>query len=156
MKSKIYVGIVLVIVILVVAGWFWFSKDTGEAIADDSMKVTVYKSPSCGCCVNYIALLRGEGYDVEVIETEDMTKIKQQYGVPREMESCHTSIFGDYVVEGHMPFEVITKMLEEQPDIKGIALPNMPAGSPGMPGAKREPFTVYTLNDNSTSIYLIY
>jgi len=83
-----------------------------------------------------------------------MSSIKEQYGVPREMESCHTSIFGDYVVEGHMPFEAITKMLEEKPEINGIALPNMPAGSPGMPGTKKGPFTIYALSDDSTSTYM--
>jgi hypothetical protein len=149
MKLKIIIVVVLVMVVSVA---IWFNRADG--VVDESMKVTVYKSPSCGCCVNYIALLRGEGYDVEVVETDDMSSIKEQYGVPREMESCHTSIFGDYVVEGHMPFEAISKMLEEKPDINGIALPNMPSGSPGMPGVKKGPFTVYALSDDSTSVYL--
>ena len=150
MKIKILLGILLIIIIAVTIVWFGFSNKT----VVETMKVTVYKSPTCGCCVNYIALLRSEGYQVEVVETEDMSSIKEQYGVPREMESCHTSIFGDYVVEGHMPFEAITKMLEEKPEINGIALPNMPAGSPGMPGTKKGPFIIYALSDDSTSTYM--
>jgi len=90
---------------------------------------------------------------VETIATEDMTNIKQEYGISSDMESCHTAVFGNYVVEGHVPFEAIEKLLEEKPDIRGIALPEMPAGSPGMPGVKGEPFTVYALSDQEPSIY---
>ena len=132
-----------------------FASSSGEP-QGDLAKVTVYKSPSCGCCVNYIAQLRQKGYEVDIVETDDMFSIKQQYGISPDMESCHTSIFGDYVVEGHIPLEVVAKLLDEKPDIRGIALPDMPAGSPGMPGVKRGPFTIYALSDGTPSVYLQY
>jgi len=121
---------------------------------DNGRQVTVYKSPTCGCCVNYISILRSEGYDVDVVETQNINSIKNKYGISPEMESCHTSVFDDYVVEGHVPLTVVDKLFTEQPNIRGIALPGMPAGSPGMPGIKREPFTVYALSDNETSVYV--
>ncbi len=118
--------------------------------------VTVYKSSTCGCCVNYIAMLESKGYEVDVVETEDMMSVKEKYGIPRSMESCHTSVFGEYVVEGHMPFEVVERMLEEKPNIRGIALPDMPAGSPGMPGEKKGEWTIYALTDDNVEIYERY
>lgn len=154
-KNKGILGLIVgaVLVIGVLAGAFRYSSTPEEV----SVKtVTVYKSPTCGCCVNYIAMLRDSGYDVEVIETEDMVPIKEQYNIPRHMESCHTSIFGDYVVEGHMPLEVVEQLLEEKPDISGIALPDMPAGSPGMPGVKKGEWTIYSLTDGNVKVYERY
>ena len=116
-------------------------------------KVIVYKSASCGCCANYISLLEQEGYEVETIITSNMSSIKEKYNIPNNMEACHTSIFGDYVVEGHVPFAAINKLLREEPDIRGISLAGMPLGSPGMSGTKKEPFIVYTLEEQGTSIY---
>ncbi len=124
------------VLLIVVIGFTILSKESQSNVS----KVTVYKSPTCGCCVNYISLLEKRGYEVEVIETQDMASVKQQYNISSDMESCHTSIFGDYVVEGHVPFNVVAKLLEEKPDIRGIALPDMPAGSPGMPGFKKRSF----------------
>ncbi|PLX24511.1 hypothetical protein C0580_05025 [Candidatus Parcubacteria bacterium] len=134
--------------------YFLFNSKVSDVNVAYGQEVTVYKSPTCGCCVNYIGLLEDRGYEVKVVETEDMASIKDKYGVPRDMESCHTSIFGDYVVEGHVPFEVVENMLSEEPDIKGIALPDMPSGSPGMPGPKREPFVIYALSDQGSEVYL--
>lgn len=123
-------------------------------VAINGHKVTVYKSPTCGCCVNYISILKQEGYEVDIIETNNLASIKQEYGISEDMESCHTSVFEDYVVEGHVPLSVVDKLLTEKPNIRGIALPDMPAGSPGMAGIKREPFKIYALSDNGTSIYI--
>jgi hypothetical protein len=78
-----------------------------------------------------------------------MQKIKDEHDISPNMESCHTMVINDYVVEGHVPIEVVEKLITEQPDISGIALPDMPAGSPGMPGIKREPFTIYSLANNN-------
>jgi hypothetical protein len=117
-------------------------------------KITVYKSPSCGCCVGYIAELKKEGFNVDVKSMVDTTPLKQQYNIPYNMQSCHTSVIGDYYVEGHVPFEAVRKLLEEKPDIDGIALPDMPSGSPGMPGIKTEPFAVYALSNGEKSMFM--
>ena len=124
-----------------------------EEINISQQKVIVYKSSSCGCCANYISLLEQEGYKVETIITSNMSNIKEKYNIPDNMKSCHTSVFGDYVVEGHVPFAAINKLLTEQPDIRGIALAGMPLGSPGMSGIKRGTFDVYALTEQGTSIY---
>lgn len=109
--------------------------------------ITVYKSPTCGCCGNYIAELRRQGASVDVKEISDaeMTAKKRELGVPQKLESCHTSIIDGYVIEGHVPMEAVARLLSERPAIKGIALPGMPAGSPGMSGVKTGPFEVQTL-----------
>ncbi|OGH73913.1 MAG: hypothetical protein A3C90_02755 [Candidatus Magasanikbacteria bacterium RIFCSPHIGHO2_02_FULL_51_14] len=145
MNKKIFLvlGAAALAVFLVVN--FGVKKDSGDVsgVAEgDAVKVTVYKSPTCGCCGNYVSYLKKEGYDVEVVTTENMDAIKEQFHIPGEAQSCHTSVFGDYAVEGHMPIEAVRKLLAEKPDIAGIALPGMPSGSPGMPGTKQGQFVV--------------
>jgi hypothetical protein len=92
----------------------------------------VTKSPTCGCCGAWVALAREEGYDVEVTDTDDVSVAKMDADVPGTLWACHTAMIDGYVVEGHVPFTAIAKLLEERPDIAGIAVPGMPSGSPGM------------------------
>lgn len=122
----------------------------------DGVKAVIYKSPTCGCCVGFTAEANKIGMDARYVSEEDMQSVKDKYGIPREMESCHTAVIGDYFVEGHVPFEIIEKLLTEKPDIDGIAVPNMPAGTPGMPGELDGPITVYQLKDGKYSEYAIY
>lgn len=130
------------------------SSDAHNPAKADSMEVTMYKSPNCGCCVQHKAYLEENGFKVKVEMTEDMEAIKEKYNIPREMQSCHTIAMGDYFVEGHMPIEAIQKLMSEKPDIDGIALPGMPSGSPGMPGPKTGPFRIYQLADNEQTVYI--
>lgn len=92
----------------------------------------VTKSPTCGCCGAWVALARQEGYEVEVTDTRDVTRVKLDADIPGEMWACHTAMIDGYVIEGHMPFAALAKLLKERPDITGIVVPGMPAGSPGM------------------------
>lgn len=115
---------------------------------DKDTDILVYKSANCGCCVGWAAEA-SKDYSVD-IAVADMFSIKQQFNIPRNMESCHTSIVEGYFVEGHIPMEAIEKLLNEQPDIDGIAMPNMPAGSPGMPGIKSGPFIIYGIKDGES------
>ncbi|MBU1082832.1 hypothetical protein KKE14_00085 [Patescibacteria group bacterium] len=107
--------------------------------------VTLYKSPTCSCCVQYTKYLREHNYDVDVVLTDDMEALRARYNISDDMSSCHTMIVGDYFVEGHIPLEAVDKLIAEAPDVDGISLPAMPAGSPGMPGTKSEPFVIYEL-----------
>ena len=116
-----------------------------------SEKITVYKSQSCGCCGIYVNYLKKAGFSVEVKDVLDVAEIKNQNKIPRELSSCHTSIVGKYFVEGHVPYEAIVKLVTEKPDIAGIALPGMPSGSPGMPGAKRGDFVIYSIGKDGTT-----
>lgn len=144
MKKTAFIVIGIVIVLLV-SFFFVVIGTGGERVS--GKEITVYKSPSCGCCVGYIGELKRNGFSVSVVSTENMQAIKAQHGIPAGMGSCHTSVVDGYFVEGHVPIEAVNKLLNERPDIDGISLPNMPAGSPGMPGIKRGDFVISALKD---------
>jgi len=116
--------------------------------------ITVHSSPTCGCCGEYERYLEAEGFELESIKTDDTTELKDSLGIPQDMRSCHTSMVDGYFVEGHVPVEAIWKLLEERPQIEGIALPGMPSGSPGMPGVKAQPLTVYSIVDGETDEFM--
>ena len=105
----------------------------------------LYKAEGCGCCDGHADHLRANGYKVRVVELADLELIKKKHSVPAAQAGCHTIEVGGYVVEGHVPAKIIDKLLAEKPPIRGISLPGMPEGSPGMGGAKAEPFTVEEL-----------
>jgi hypothetical protein len=115
------------------------------ALAAAPTQVTLYKNPQCSCCEGYAAYLRQNGFEVTVKPTNDLAQISLKAGVPAELEGCHTAFIDGYVVDGHVPVEVIRKLLSERPAIAGITLPGMPSGSPGMFGEKTEPFTIYAV-----------
>ncbi len=121
--------------------------------ANPKTGAVVYKSLTCGCCEGFISELEKD-FDVEIKIMDDISSIKDKYDIPSEMQSCHTTIIGDYFIEGHVPMEAINKLLETMPDIAGIILPGMPAGAPGMSGTKKEPFKIYSLKDGVTSEFL--
>jgi hypothetical protein len=110
------------------------------------IKATLYKNPQCTCCEGYAAYLRQNGFEVEVKATNDLNEISQKAGVPEKYQGCHTMFIGDYVVDGHVPVEIVRKLLTEQPTIAGITLPGMPTGSPGMTGEKTQTFIIYAVN----------
>ncbi|RVQ50499.1 DUF411 domain-containing protein [Sinorhizobium meliloti] len=111
----------------------------------DPLQGTLYKNPQCGCCEGYAAYLRENGFNVDVKPTNDLLEISRKAGVPEDMQGCHTMFIDGYVVDGHVPVNVVRKLLKEKPPIAGITLPGMPMGSPGMAGTKTEPFVIYTV-----------
>ncbi|HEY1245923.1 MAG TPA: DUF411 domain-containing protein [Hyphomicrobiaceae bacterium] len=118
-------------------------------LAAEMPEALMYKNPQCGCCEEYATYLRRNGFKVTVKETHNMSLISQQNGVPEKLAGCHTMLVGGYVVEGHVPVGAINRLLKERPHIKGIALPGMPEGSPGMIGVKTGPFTIYEISDEA-------
>jgi len=94
--------------------------------------ITVYKSPDCGCGVKWVGYLQKEGFEVKAVNRDDLAPIKQRAGVPPAMSACHTALVDGYVIEGHVPAQAIRKLLQERPDTLGLAVPGMPANSPGM------------------------
>lgn len=124
----------------------------GPALAG-SKTITLYKSPTCGCCTEYARYLTGQGYDVAVVEREDMDGVKNGLGVPPSMRSCHTGMIDGYLVEGHVPVEAIERLLAERPKVKGVASPGMPTGSPGMPGPK-EPNHIHTFGPDGSTPFM--
>ena len=136
---------------------FNFIEDKKNALANINNKklsVEVFKTPSCGCCYGYVLFLEKEKFNVKQTDMRSLHSIKQKYNIPLEMQSCHTTIIGKYFIEGHVPLEAVNKLLKEQPDIDGIALPGMPIGTPGMPGKKEGPFVVYQIIDGKFSIFM--
>ncbi len=117
--------------------------------------ITLYKSYTCGCCTGWKEHMESNGYKINVVnmEDKDLPAIKKKYGIARSLQSCHTSIIGDYIVEGHIPSKVIDKLLKERPKIDGIAMAGMPSGSPGMPGPKNETWKIYSIKDGKIKPY---
>jgi hypothetical protein len=116
--------------------------------------IKVYKDPSCGCCKAWIKNLEANGFKVEAVDMPDLSLVKQNYGVKKEIEACHTGVVGNYVVEGHVPPDLIMKMLKEKPAIAGLAVPGMPMGSPGMEGGAKEKYNVLSFDRTGhTKVY---
>ncbi len=113
--------------------------------ADELPAMTVWKNPSCGCCGNWVEHMQAAGFRVAVREVEDLDGIKRMAGIPEPLQSCHTAEVGGYVVEGHVPAEDIKRMLAERPAGRGLAVPGMPSGSPGMENGMRDPYDVILL-----------
>ena len=117
-------------------------------------QITVYKTPWCGCCGGWISHMRQAGWTVEVIEHEDLAPIRARHGIPDRLASCHTAVVGAYAVEGHVPAGDVDRLLRERPAARALSAPGMPAGSPGMEAAGREPYTtMLILNDGSTRVF---
>lgn len=104
--------------------------------------VTVWKSPTCGCCTDWVDHMRQAGFDVAVRNVDDMQPLKTARGVPPQMQSCHTAEVDGYVLEGHVPADAVNRMLAERPQAKGLAVPGMPQGSPGMETGQKDPYEV--------------
>ena len=136
---------------------FNFVEDKQEVLANtnkNKLNVEVFKTPSCGCCYGYVLFLEKEKFNVKQTDMRSLHSIKKKYNIPLEMQSCHTTIMGKYFIEGHVPLQAVNKLLKEQPDIDGIALPWMPIGTPGMPGEKEEPYVIYQLIDGKFSVFM--
>jgi hypothetical protein len=116
---------------------------------DGNPVVTVYRSPTCGCCKGWEDHMRENGFTIESIETSALDAVKAEHGVPRPLQSCHTALVDGYVIEGHVPAEDIARLLRERPDVRGLAVPGMPSGSPGMesPGRAAQPYEVFAFDD---------
>ncbi len=95
-------------------------------------EVTVYKSPTCGCCRKWVEHLRAAGFSVTAHDTSDLDAVRARYGVPRKLVACHTAVVQGYVIEGHVPADLIARLLKERPKVAGLAVPGMPASAPGM------------------------
>ena len=121
--------------------------------AEGGKPVTLYKDPQCGCCQGYADYLGGHGFAVTVVPTHDLMLLDRKYGIPIDLEPCHISIIDNYVVGGHVPAEIVNRLLFEKPKITGITLPGMPEGSPGMTGTKHAPFTIYVIASGPPRVY---
>ena len=137
--------------VLAAAAALWFWPSPPGASATD---VVVYKSPTCGCCSKWVKHMKDNGFNVKSKNVSNLSQVRQSHGVRRKLQSCHTAIVDGYVVEGHVPADVIKRLLKERPAVKGIAVPGMPAGSPGMEVGYKQPYKVLTFDkDGRTEVY---
>ena len=140
----------------VLAGCTVTRNSEAETLAADhaiamNHDVKVFRSPTCGCCGLWVEHMKAAGFQVTDEITDDMPAIKQQYGVPANLSSCHTAIVDGYVVEGHIPAGDVMRLLAEKPNVAGIAVPGMPIGSPGMEsGNYVEPYIVFYFMEDGT------
>jgi hypothetical protein len=116
-------------------------------------KMTLYKDPQCSCCEIYAQYMRDNGFDVTVVPTNDLATMSEEHGIPANLQGCHLSLIDEYAIGGHVPVDIVKKLLASNPPVKAITLPGMPAGGPGMmPGVKSGPFTIYAINNAGQSI----
>jgi hypothetical protein len=114
--------------------------------------VTVHKDPNCGCCGGWVAHLETHGFQVKVIETAELNRVRARLGVPFDLQACHTAQVAGYLIEGHVPAQALERFLREKPDTLGLAVPGMPSGSPGMTGDYEE-YDVILFGKNERRVY---
>jgi len=119
--------------------------------------ITVFKTPTCGCCDKWVEHVKANGFTVKVQEVNDTAGYERQYRVPRNMVSCHTAVVNGYTIEGHVPASEIKRLLTERPKAVGLAVPGMPVGSPGMEAAHSDAYSVFVFDESGhTSVYAHY
>ncbi|ABM61069.1 DUF411 domain-containing protein [Halorhodospira halophila] len=151
-RNWIYAGVLGAVGVVGGASYAVLGGGTDEGV------VTVYKTPTCECCADWVTHLREEGFEVEPVVTEqrEINQVRRSHGITPELVSCHMAVVDGYAVEGHVPAADIRRMLEEQPSISGLSVPGMPIGSPGMeiPGQPAESFQVLAFNEaGQTAVY---
>jgi len=146
MKRRTFLGITIAASLL----------STKTATATGTV-VEVYKDPTCGCCGKWAEHLRNNGFDVHIQEVPSTADYRRKFGVPDALASCHTAIVDGYAIEGHVPAADIQRLLKEHPKARGLAVPGMPIGSPGMEGARTEAYSVMIFAaDGGSSLYQSY
>lgn len=170
MSNARKIAAVVALLALGAGAWVW-SQASGDGPPGDATSeastagggpvVHVMKSPTCGCCSDWVDYMREEGFRVETEDmgSQELVAAKNEHGVPRDLFACHTATVEGYVVEGHVPAREVRRLLEEKPDVTGIAVPEMPAGSPGMEvGGRQEPYDVvaFDAEDGERSVFASY
>jgi hypothetical protein len=132
------------------------SRAWAAAAANPRTPITVYKSRRCGCCAKWVDHLRENGFEPSIRDEVRMEAIRDELGIPENVRSCHSALVGRYLIEGHVPASDIRRLLAEHPKVAGLAVPEMPKGTPGMaaPGAPPEPYEVLAFTaDGATRVY---
>ena len=113
-------------------------------------QMTVYATPTCGCCKAWVEHMKESGFTVQVVYQDDLSAIKAKHNVPEELMSCHLGVVENYAFEGHVPADVVKRVLLERPAILGVAVPGMPMGAPGMemPNGHVQPYEVFSFDES--------
>jgi hypothetical protein len=129
---------------------------TRVAFAAQELLITVHKDPNCGCCSGWVQHLQKAGFVTKVFDTNDIDAVKKRLGVPDDLATCHTAEVAGYVIEGHVPAAALRRFLAEKPQAKGLAVPGMPIGSPGMEGGKPEKYDVVLFGPDGRRTYVSF
>ena len=124
-----------------------------RAYAQYAPQITVYKSPACGCCGEWVKHMQANGFRVDVREVDDVTPIRARYGIPDRLASCHTALIDGYAIEGHVPASDIKRLLSERPKVKGLSVPGMVVGSPGMEQGPPQPYETIAFDGRGERVY---
>lgn len=123
------------------------AQAANKAPAAAATPIEVYKTPTCGCCGKWVEHMKAQGFAPTVHDLPDLSAVRSKHGVPAHLQSCHTAVVNGYVVEGHVPADVVRQLLKEKPKVAGITVPGMPMGSPGMEqGGMKDPYDVLTFD----------
>ena len=127
------------------------AAQTSKKPAPATVEGTVWLSPTCGCCGKWVDHMQAAGFKLTKEVTADLPSVAARKRVPDAMRSCHTALIGQYLVEGHVPADVVRRLLREKPKVAGIAAPGMPMGSPGMEGPNAQPYTIVAFRADGTT-----
>ncbi|HJO04491.1 MAG TPA: DUF411 domain-containing protein [Acidobacteriota bacterium] len=147
------IAVIAVVLVAFAGGWLY----AGRTPLVDGTKVVMYQNPACGCCSKWAAHMEATGFTVEIHKTDQLNSIKQREGITPETAGCHTSMVDGYLVEGHVPAREIARLITDRPDVKGIAVPGMPMGSPGMEGGRTDHYDVLSIDhEGNTAVFASY
>jgi hypothetical protein len=151
-KNKTFAGIIFSIALSAIGGFIFMQSVSAES------EMTVYKSPTCGCCGKWITHMEQNGFKVNAVDMIEMNIVKEKYGISRNLASCHTAVIDGYFVEGHVPAADVKRLLSEKPDVVGLSVPGMPIGSPGMEmGDRIDPYSVIAIDkEGNTQVFNQY
>ena len=151
-KNKRIIAIALTVVVISLTSFSFLQKASAE------VEMTVYKSPTCGCCGKWITHMEENGFKVKAVDVIEMNVVKEKYGINRNLASCHTAVIDGYFIEGHVPADDVKRLLSDKSDSKGLTVPGMPVGSPGMEMDDRvDAYQVLSVNnDGSTEVFNQY
>lgn len=157
MKIKVAGGLVGLMVLMTAGLWAFTATPDHAVVLEEGLEMVVYQSPTCGCCTAWVDHVREAGIevDVQLRDWGELNRIMAEHGVTPEIQSCHLGVIGGYAVVGHVPADVVRKLLAERPDVAGLAVPGMPIGSPGMEqGDRKDAYDVLTFTaDGRTRVY---
>lgn len=161
MSNKLFYSLVAAFILASTVFWIYMFQDESfalpftetETVNAEGISLTMYHSPTCGCCVKWAKYLEDHGVEVITEETMNVYGVKEEHGVPNQLSSCHTAVVDGYVVEGHVPVEDIVKLLNERPDVTGIAVPGMPLNSPGMDLPSDESYQSVLFNEENITVF---
>jgi hypothetical protein len=122
-----------------------------KSAAVKPVEAHVFLTPTCGCCGKWVQHLEAAGFAVKRTVTTELDAVPARQRVPSQLRSCHTAVVGKYLIEGHVPADLIKRLVREKPDVLGIAVPGMPIGSPGMEGPNARPYSIISFEADGTT-----